>query len=133
MSNFESVRKFMETFGQEIKEKAEFPNNKITNLRYDLIKEELNELKVAIENRDIKEVADALTDILYVTYGAGHAFGINLDKCFEEVQSSNMSKLGKDGKPIYNEKGKVMKGPNYFEPNLSKFVAWSKKIFIGFY
>ena len=123
MSNFESVRKFMETFGQEIKEKAEFPNNKITNLRYDLIKEELNELKVAIENRDIKEVADALTDILYVTYGAGHAFGINLDKCFEEVQSSNMSKLGKDGKPIYNEKGKVMKGPNYFEPNLSKFVA----------
>ena len=123
MSNFESVRKFMETFGQEIKEKAEFPNNKITNLRYDLIKEELNELKVAIENRDIKEVADALTDILYVTYGAGHAFGINLDKCFEEVQSSNISKLGKDGKPIYNEKGKVMKGPNYFEPNLSKFVA----------
>ena len=123
MSNFESVKKFMETFGQEIKEKAEFPNNKITNLRYDLIKEELNELKVAIENRDIKEVADALTDILYVTYGAGHAFGINLDKCFEEVQSSNMSKLGKDGKPIYNEKGKVMKGPNYFEPNLSKFVA----------
>ena len=123
MSNFKSVKKFMETFGQEIKEKAEFPDNKITNLRYDLIKEELNELKVAIENRDIKEVADALTDILYVTYGAGHAFGINLDKCFEEVQSSNMSKLGKDGKPIYNEKGKVMKGPNYFEPNLSKFVA----------
>ena len=123
MSNFERVKKFMETFGQEIKEKAEFPDNKITNLRYDLIKEELNEFKVAIENRDIKEVADALTDILYVTYGAGHAFGINLDKCFEEVQSSNMSKLGKDGKPIYNEKGKVMKGPNYFEPNLSKFVA----------
>ena len=123
MSNFKSVKKFMETFRQEIKEKAEFPDNKITNLRYDLIKEELNELKVAIENRDIKEVADALTDILYVTYGAGHAFGINLDKCFEEVQSSNMSKLGKDGKPIYNEKGKVMKGPNYFEPNLSKFIA----------
>ena len=133
MSNFESVRKFMETFGQEIKEKAEFPNNKITNLRYDLIQEELNELKDAIDNRDIKEVADALTDILYVTYGAGHAFGIDLDKCFEEVQSSNMSKLGEDGKPIYNEKGKVMKGPNYFEPNLSKFIAWSKKIFIGFY
>jgi len=123
MSNFESVRKFMETFGQEIKEKAEFPNNKITNLRYDLIQEELNELKDAIDNRDIKEVADALTDILYVTYGAGHAFGIDLDKCFEEVQSSNMSKLGEDGKPIYNEKGKVMKGPNYFEPNLSKFIA----------
>ena len=133
MSNFESVRKFMETFGQEIKEKAEFPNNKITNLRYDLIQEELNELKDAIDNRDIKEVADALTDILYVTYGAGHAFGIDLDKCFEEVQSSNMSKLGEDGKPIYNEKGKVMKGPHYFEPNLSKFIAWSKKIFIGFY
>ena len=123
MSNFESVRKFMETFGQEIKEKAEFPNNKITNLRYDLIQEELNELKDAIDNRDIKEVADALTDILYVTYGAGHAFGIDLDKCFEEVQSSNMSKLGEDGKPIYNEKGKVMKGPHYFEPNLSKFIA----------
>ena len=133
MSNVASVRKFMETFGQEIKEKAEFPNNKITNLRYDLIQEELNELKDAIDNRDIKEVADALTDILYVTYGAGHAFGIDLDKCFEEVQSSNMSKLGEDGKPIYNEKGKVMKGPNYFEPNLSKFIAWSKKIFIGFY
>ena len=123
MSNFERVKKFMETFGQEIKEKASFPNNKITSLRYDLIKEELDEFKEAIDKKDIKEVADALTDILYVTYGAGHAFGINLDKCFEEVQSSNMSKLGKDGKPIYNEKGKVMKGPNYFEPNLSKFVA----------
>ena len=123
MSNFESVKKFMETFGQEIKEKASFPNDKITSLRYDLIKEELNEFKEAIDKKDIKEVADALTDILYVTYGAGHAFGINLDKCFEEVQNSNMSKLGKDGKPIYNENGKVMKGPNYFKPNLSKFVA----------
>ena len=123
MSNFESVKKFMKTFGQEIKEKASFPNEKITDLRYDLIKEELNELKEAIDNKDIKEVADALTDILYVTYGAGHAFGINLDKCFEEVQSSNMSKLDLNGKPIYNEKGKVMKGPNYFKPNLTKFVA----------
>tara|TARA_Y100000816_G_C25955015_1_gene498330 strand:- start:447 stop:818 length:372 start_codon:yes stop_codon:yes gene_type:complete len=123
MSNFESVKKFMETFGQEVKEKAEFPNNKITKLRYDLIKEELEELKEAMDNKDIKEVADALTDILYVTYGAGHAFGINLDKCFNEVQNSNMSKLGKDGKPIYNEKGKVMKGPNYFKPDLKKFVA----------
>ena len=123
MSNFERVRKFMETFGQEVKKKAEFPNDKITTLRYDLIKEELDELRVAIERKDIKEVADALTDILYVTYGAGHAFGINLDKCFEEVQSSNMSKLGSDGKPIYNENGKVMKGPDYFKPNLGKFVA----------
>ena len=122
MTNFESVRKFMETFGQEIKENAEFPKEKITSLRYDLIKEELDELKEAMENNDIKEVADALTDILYVTYGAGHAFGINLDKCFEEVQSSNMSKLGSDGKPIYNDKGKVMKGPNYFKPDLTKFV-----------
>ena len=122
MSNFERVRKFMETFGQEVKKKAEFPNNKITSLRYDLIKEELEELRVAMERKDIKEVADALTDILYVTYGAGHAFGINLDKCFEEVQSSNMSKLGEDGQPIYNDKGKVMKGPNFFEPNLKKFV-----------
>ena len=123
MSNFESVKKFMKTFGQEIKEKASFPNDKITSLRYDLIKEELDEFKEAIDKKDIKEVADALTDILYVTYGAGHAFGIDLDKCFEEVQNSNMSKLGKDGKPIYNENGKVMKGPNYFKPNLSKFVA----------
>ena len=123
MSNFERVKKFMETFGQEIKEKASFPNDKITSLRYDLIKEELNELKEAIENKDIKEVADALTDILYVTYGAGHAFGINLDRCFEEVQNSNMSKLGSDGKPIYNENGKVMKGPHYFKPDLTKFVA----------
>ena len=123
MSNFESVKKFMKTFGQEVKEKAEFPSVKITSSRYELIREELQELKDAIEKNDIKEVADALTDILYVTYGAGHAFGINLDKCFEEVQSSNMSKLGKDGKPIYNEKGKVMKGPNYFKPDLNKFVA----------
>ena len=123
MTNFESVRKFMETFGQEIKEKAQFPNEKISSLRHDLIKEELDELKEAMNNNDIKEVADALTDILYVTYGAGHAFGINLDKCFEEVQNSNMSKLGSDGKPIYNDKGKVMKGPNYFKPNLNKFVA----------
>ena len=123
MSNFEHVKKFMKTFGQEVKEKAEFPSDKITSLRYDLIREELDELKDAINKKDIKEVADALTDILYVTYGAGHAFGINLDKCFEEVQNSNMSKLGVDGKPIYNDKGKVMKGPNYFKPNLNKFVA----------
>ena len=123
MTNFESVRKFMDTFGQEIKEKASFPDERIISLRYDLIKEELEELKEAMENRDIKEVADALTDILYVTYGAGHAFGIDLDKCFEEVQNSNMSKLGSDGKPIYNDKGKVMKGPNYFKPDLGKFVA----------
>ena len=123
MSNFERVKKFMETFGQEVKRKAEFPNDKITTLRYDLIKEELEELRIAMERKDIKEVADALTDILYVTYGAGHAFGINLDKCFEEVQSSNMSKLGEDGRPIYNDKGKVMKGPNYFKPDLNKFVA----------
>ena len=122
MSNFESVKKFMETFGQEIKEKASFPNDKITSLRYELIKEELDELKEAIDKKDIKEVADALTDILYVTYGAGHAFGIDLDKCFEEVQNSNMSKLDENGKPIYNESGKVMKGPNYFKPDLSKFV-----------
>tara|TARA_Y100000768_G_C23820540_1_gene606299 strand:- start:18 stop:389 length:372 start_codon:yes stop_codon:yes gene_type:complete len=123
MTNFENVRIFMKTFGQEVKEKAEFPSEKITSLRFELINEELNELKIAIENKDIKEIADALTDILYVTYGAGHAFGIDLDKCFEEVQSSNMSKLGEDGKPIYNDKGKVMKGPNYFRPNLKKFVA----------
>ena len=123
MTNFECVRKFMETFGQEIKDKASFPNDKITTLRYDLISEEVGELKDAIKKKDIKEVADALTDILYVTYGTGHAFGINLDKCFKEVQNSNMSKLGSDGKPIYNEKGKVMKGPNYFKPNLNKFVV----------
>ncbi len=122
MSNFERVRKFMETFGQEIKEKACFPNDKTTTLRYNLIKEELEEFKEAIEKKDISEVADALTDILYVTYGAGHAFGINLDKCFEEVQNSNMSKLGLDGKPIFNENGKVMKGPNYYKPNLKKFI-----------
>ena len=123
MSNFESVKTFMKTFGQEVKEKAGFPSDKITSLRYELINEELEELKEAINNKDIKEVADALTDILYVTYGAGHAFGINLDKCFKEVQNSNMSKLGNDGKPIYNDKGKVMKGPNYFKPDLNKFVA----------
>ena len=123
MTNFESVKKFMETFGQEIREKAGFPNDKIVSLRYDLIKEELDELREALNNNDIKETADALTDILYVTYGAGHAFGINLDKCFEEVQNSNMSKLGSDGKPIFNDKGKVMKGPNYFKPDLNKLVA----------
>ena len=123
MTNFESVKKFMQTFGQEVRTKASFPNDKITKLRIDLIREELSELEEAIEKKDIKEVADALTDILYVTYGAGHAFGINLDSCFEEVQNSNMSKLGSDGKPIYNESGKVMKGPDYFKPNLNKFVA----------
>jgi len=122
MSNFESVKMFMRTFGQEIKDKPSFPSAKITQLRYSLIKEELNELKEAIDKNNLKEVADALTDILYVTYGAGHAFGINLDACFTEVQSSNMSKLGKDGKPIYNEHGKVLKGPTYFKPDLSKFV-----------
>lgn len=122
MSNFEDVKKFMETFGQEVKSQAEFPSEKIVKLRYDLILEELKELNMALENKDLKEVADALTDILYVTYGAGHAFGINLDKCFKEVQSSNMSKLDNSGKPIYNENGKVMKGPNYFEPDLNKFL-----------
>ena len=122
MSNFESVKVFMRTFGQEIKDKPSFPSAKITQLRYSLIKEELNELKEAIDKNNLKEVADALTDILYVTYGAGHAFGINLDACFTEVQSSNMSKLGKDGKPIYNVHGKVLKGPKYFKPDLSKFV-----------
>ena len=122
MSNFESVKVFMRTFGQEIKDKPSFPTTKITQLRYSLIKEELNELKEAIDKNNLKEVADALTDILYVTYGAGHAFGVNLDACFTEVQSSNMSKLGKDGKPIYNEYGKVLKGPKYFKPDLSKFV-----------
>jgi predicted HAD superfamily Cof-like phosphohydrolase len=113
----------MNTFGQELKEKTEFPNEKIIKLRYNLIKEELEELKEAIEQKNIIEIADALTDILYVTYGAGHAFGINLDKCFNEVQESNMSKLGEDQKPIYNENGKVMKGPNYFKPNLNKFLT----------
>ena len=122
MSNFQSVKKFMQTFGQEVKNKAEFPNEKIVKLRYELIKEELEELNQAINEKDIKEVADALTDILYVTYGAGHAFGIDLDKCFDEVQKSNMSKLGLDGEPIYNEIGKVMKGPNYFKPDLNKFL-----------
>ena len=133
MTNFERVKKFMETFGQEIREKAGFPDEKIKSLRYALIEEELDELKEAMENKDIKEVADALTDILYVTYGAGHAFGINLDKCFQEVQNSNMSKLGSDGKPIYNDQGKVMKGPDYFKPDLGKYVAWWKIIIIGFY
>ena len=123
MSNFNKVKTFMETFGQEVKTKPSFSTDKINSLRYDLIKEELEELKEAMENKDLLEVADALTDILYVTYGAGHAFGIDLDKCFEEVQNSNMSKLGKDGKPIYNETGKVMKGPKYFKPNLSKFLS----------
>ena len=122
MSNFNKVKTFMETFGQEVKNKPSFSTDKINSLRYDLIKEELEELKEAMENKDLLEVADALTDILYVTYGAGHAFGIDLDKCFEEVQSSNMSKLGEDRKPIYNESGKVMKGPKYFKPDLSKFV-----------
>lgn len=124
MTNFESVKKFMKTFGQEVKEKAEFPNKNITSLRINLIEEEFDELKNAIKKKDLKEVADALTDILYVTYGAGHSFGINLDKCFAEVQSSNMSKLGYNGKPIYDDKGKVMKGPNYFKPNLTKFISW---------
>ena len=133
MTNFKSVKKFMETFGQEVRQKASFPNEKITSLRYDLIKEELEELKEAMDKKDIKEVADALTDILYVTYGAGHAFGIDLDKCFEEVQNSNMSKLGSDGKPIFNEKGKVMKGPNYVKPDLNKFLLWWKKTITGFY
>ena len=123
MSNFNKVKTFMETFGQEVKTKPSFSTDKINNLRYDLIKEELEELKEAMENKDLLEVADALTDILYVTYGAGHAFGIDLDKCFEEVQNSNMSKLGEDGKPIYNDAGKVMKGPKYFEPNLIKFIS----------
>ncbi len=121
MTNFEKVGIFMKTFGQEVKTKAELSNNKINELRISLINEELEELKKAIEDNDILEVADALTDILYVAYGAGHAFGIDLDKCFNEVQESNMSKLGPDGKPIYNESGKVMKGPNYFKPDLSKF------------
>ena len=122
MSNFNKVEIFMETFAQEVKDKPSFSTEKINSLRYDLIKEELEELKVAMENKDLLEVADALTDILYVTYGAGHAFGIDLDKCFKEVQSSNMSKLDEDGKPIYNQSGKVMKGPKYFKPNLAKFV-----------
>ena len=122
MTNFQSVKKFMQTFGQEVKNKTQFPNDNIVDLRYELIKEELEELNQAIKDKDLKEIADALTDILYVTYGAGHAFGIDLDKCFEEVQSSNMSKLDENRKPIYNESGKVMKGPDYFKPNLSKFI-----------
>ena len=122
MTNFEKVGIFMKTFGQEVKNKPSFSTDKTNKLRIDLIKEELDELTVALKNKDLIEVADALTDILYVTYGAGHAFGINLDKCFDEVQNSNMSKLGKNGKPIYNEFGKVMKGPNYFKPNLKKII-----------
>ena len=122
MTNFEKVRLFMTTFGQEVKNKASLSSENINNLRINLIEEELNEFKEAVKKKDLKEAADALTDILYVTYGAGHAFGINLDKCFEEVQKSNMSKLGDDGKPIYDEKGKVMKGPKYFKPDLEKFL-----------
>ena len=123
MSNFNKVKTFMNTYGQEVKERATFPENKIVQLRIDLIEEELNELKEAVKNNDIVEVADALTDILYVTYGAGHSFGVDLDKCFDEVQRSNMSKLGVDGKPIYNESGKVMKGPEYFAPDLKKIIT----------
>jgi len=123
MTNFEKVGLFMTTFGQEVKKKPSLSSDKINNLRINLIQEELNEFKEAISNKDLKEAADALTDILYVTYGAGHAFGINLDNCFDEVQKSNMSKLGSDGKPIYNEHGKVMKGPNYFKPDLNKFLT----------
>jgi len=122
MTNFQKVKTFMQTFDQEVKSKPSFSTEKINELRYNLIKEELEEFKHALENKDLLEVADALTDILYVTYGAGHAFGIDLDSCFEEVQNSNMSKLGNDGKPIYNDQGKVMKGPNYFKPDLSKFI-----------
>ena len=123
MSNFNKVKTFMNTYGQEVKNSPEFPDSKILQLRIDLIQEELNELKEAINNNDIVEVADALTDILYVTYGAGHSFGVDLDSCFNEVQNSNMSKLGEDGKPIYNESGKVMKGSNYFKPNLKKIIG----------
>ena len=123
MTNFNKVGTFMKTFGQEVKTKPSFSSDKINKLRIDLIKEELDELQEAMKNNDLLEVADALTDILYVAYGAGHAFGIDLDKCFDEVQNSNMSKLGENGKPIYNESGKVMKGPNYFKPDLSKFVS----------
>ncbi len=122
MTNFDSVKKFMEKFGQEVKTRPDFPSEKIVKLRYDLIKEELDEFEQALKDKNLEEVADSLTDILYVAYGAGHAFGIDLDKCFDEVQRSNMSKLGADGKPIYNKDGKVMKGPKYFKPNFSKFV-----------
>ena len=122
MTNFEKVGLFMKTFGQEVKNKPSLSSEKINNLRISLISEELEELKQAMKNNDLKEAVDALTDILYVTYGAGHAFGVNLDKCFDEVQKSNMSKLGEDGKPLYNEAGKVMKGPSYFKPDLSKFI-----------
>ena len=122
MTNFQKVATFMKTFGQEVKTKTEFPKEKIVKLRYDLINEELEELQYAIKDRNMLEIADALTDILYVTYGAGHAFGIDLDKCFNEVQESNMSKLGENNAPIYNENGKVMKGPNYFKPNLNQFL-----------
>ncbi len=122
MTNFNKVGEFMKTFGQEVKNEPSFSTNKINELRVSLIQEELDELKEAMQNKDLLEVADALTDLLYVTYGAGHAFGINLDKCFDEVQNSNMSKLDENGKPIYNEFGKVMKGPNYFKPNLKKFI-----------
>ena len=123
MSNFNKVKTFMKTFNQEVKTKPSFSNDKVNKLRYDLIQEELDELKVAMENKDLLEVADALTDILYVTYGAGHAFGIDLDKCFDEVQRSNMSKLDEGGKPLYNDTGKVIKGPKYFKPNLKKFLT----------
>ena len=131
MTNFDKVGVFMKTFGQEVKTKPSLSTDKINNLRLSLIKEELEELTKAIQDNDIVEVADALTDILYVTYGAGHAFGINLDKCFDEVQKSNMSKLDSNGKPIYNDNGKVMKGPDYFKPDLSKFItkSWAKKVF----
>ena len=122
MSNFEDVKKFMKKFGQVVESKPQFPKEKVMHLRYDLIKEELDELKKAMDEKNLKEIADALTDILYVTYGAGCAYGIDLDKCFKEVQRANMSKLGNDGKPIFNEKGKVMKGPNYSEPNLKQFI-----------
>tara|TARA_B100000315_G_scaffold76825_1_gene70307 strand:+ start:322 stop:693 length:372 start_codon:yes stop_codon:yes gene_type:complete len=122
MSNFDNVKTFMKAFGQIVRTKPQFPDIKTMQLRFDLIKEELNELEVAMKTKNLKEIADALTDILYVTYGAGYAYGINLDKCFKEVQRANMSKLGKDGKPIFNKKGKVLKGPNYLEPNLKQFV-----------
>ena len=124
MSNFEDVKTFMKAFGQMVRTRPQFPDDKTTQLRFDLIKEELSELELAMKTKNLKEIADALTDILYVTYGAGYAYGINLDKCFKEVQRANMSKLGNDGKPIYNEKGKVMKGPNYSEPNLKQFIEY---------